>query len=86
MPVELYDKHGHKCLMFTDLNGPGTAAVQSNQFLIVDDDTGALIDPGGNLAYHELYVGMSRISRRRAFPPSSPRTPIPTSSDRSIAG
>jgi flavorubredoxin len=56
--------------MFTDLGHvPGTdghadEAVQSNQFLIVDGDTGAIIDPGGNLAYSELYLGMTRH-----FPP-----------------
>ena len=81
MPVELYDKHGHKCLMFTDLNGPGTAAVQSNQFLIVDDDTGALIDPGGNLAYHELYVGMSQH-----FPPSRLSAILASHADPDIIG
>ncbi len=81
MPVELYDKHGHKCLMFTDLNGPGTAAVQSNQFLIVDDDTGALIDPGGNLAYHELCVGMSQH-----FPPSRLSAILASHADPDIIG
>lgn len=65
MPVELFRQAGHQCLMFTDLSGPGEEAVQANQFLIVDDDTGAIIDPGGNLAYHELYLGMTRH-----FPPS----------------
>jgi len=60
MPIELYSEGGHRCLMFTDLSGHGDEAVQANQFLIVDDDTGAIIDPGGNLAYHELYLGMSR--------------------------
>ncbi len=70
MPVTLYDRDGHRCLMFTDLgHAPGTdghadAAVQSNQFLVVDGDTGAIIDPGGNLAYSELYLGMTRH-----FPP-----------------
>lgn len=65
MPVELFRRNGHLCLMFSDLSGPGEEAVQANQFLIVDDDTGAIIDPGGNLAYHELYLGMTRY-----FPPS----------------
>jgi flavorubredoxin len=60
MPVELFSTDGHRCLMFTDLSGHGDAAVQANQFLVVDDGTGAIIDPGGNLAYHELYLGMTR--------------------------
>ncbi len=51
--------------MFSDLSDEGGAAVQANQFLIVNDDTGAIIDPGGNLAYSELYLGMTKH-----FPPS----------------
>lgn len=70
MPLTLYDRGGHRCLMFTDIGHPPGAdghadeAVQSNQFLIVDGDTGAIIDPGGNLAYSELYLAMTRH-----FPP-----------------
>ncbi|MEK8031653.1 MBL fold metallo-hydrolase [Ideonella sp. DXS29W] len=65
MPEILYDHDGHRCLMFTDLgtagpDHPGDEAVQANQFLIVDQDTGAIIDPGGNLAYSELYLSMTR--------------------------
>jgi hypothetical protein len=63
MPITLYDQDGHRCLMFTDLTEEGGEAVQSNQFLIVDGDTGAVIDPGGNLAYSELYLAMTRTSR-----------------------
>jgi flavorubredoxin len=64
MPEILYDRAGHKCLMFSDLSGPLDNAVQANQFLIVDDDTGAVIDPGGNLAFNDLFVGMTQH-----FPP-----------------
>jgi flavorubredoxin len=60
MPIELFNRDGHQCLMFTDLCEEGGEAVQSNQFLIVDDGTGAIIDPGGNLAYSELYLAMTR--------------------------
>jgi len=60
MPVELYNSDGHLCLMFTDLSGHGSAAVQANQFLIVDGDAGAIIDPGGNVGFNELYLGLSR--------------------------
>lgn len=64
MALELYrDKH-HACLMFTDLIEEDGQAVQANQFLIVDDDTGAIIDPGGNLAFNELFISMGRH-----FPP-----------------
>ncbi len=65
MPVTLYNQNGHKCLMFTDLAPDETGeAVQANQFLVIDDATGAVIDPGGNLAYSELYLNMTRH-----FPP-----------------
>lgn len=64
MPVDLYNYAGHQCLMFTDLCQEGSEVVQSNQFLIIDGDTGALIDPGGNLAYGELYLAMTQH-----FPP-----------------
>ena len=66
MPITLYDQDGHRCLMFTDLTQEDGEAVQANQFLIVDGDTGAVIDPGGNLAYSELYLAMTRY-----FPPSA---------------
>lgn len=60
MPVELYRDKNHACLMFSDLIEEDGQAIQANQFLIVDDDTGAIIDPGGNLAFNELFMGMSR--------------------------
>ena len=65
MSIELYNQGGHRCLMFTDLCDGAGDAVQSNQFLIVDDGHGAVIDPGGNMAYSELYLAMTRH-----FPPS----------------
>lgn len=64
MPLELYRDNNHACYMFTDLIEEDGQAVQANQFLIVDGDTGAIIDPGGNLAYNELFMGMTRH-----FPP-----------------
>lgn len=60
MPIELYRDKDHACYMFSDLIGGDGQAVQANQFLIVDNGTGAIIDPGGNLAYNELYMGMSK--------------------------
>ena len=65
MSIELFHQGGHRCLMFTDLCDGAGDAVQSNQFLIVDDGHGAVIDPGGNMAYSELYLAMTRH-----FPPS----------------
>ena len=64
MAQELYRNARHRCLMFTDLSADGGEAVPSNQFLIVNDDTGAIIDPGGNMAYNELLLGVTRY-----FPP-----------------
>lgn len=61
MSVTLYQNGRHQCLMFTDLaDDHADEAVQSNQFLVIDGDTGVIIDPGGNLAYGELYLTMSR--------------------------
>ena len=62
MPIELYRHADHRCLMFSYLASGD--AVQANQFLIVDGDTGAVLDPGGNVAYSELYLGMTQH-----FPP-----------------
>ena len=64
MPIELYRDEHHACLMFTDLVEEDGQAVQSNQFLVVDRGMGAVIDPGGNLAFNELYLAVSRF-----FPP-----------------
>ena len=63
--IELFARDGHRVLMFTDLTEDGGEAVQSNQFLVVEGDTGAVIDPGGNLAYGELYLAMTKY-----FPPN----------------
>ncbi len=58
MPTVLFEQGSHQCLMFSDLDGG--EGVQSNQFLLVNGSTGAIIDPGGNLAYNALVVGMQR--------------------------
>ncbi len=65
MSVELFRQGPHACLMFSRMGEEdGGEAVQSNQFLLIHGDTGAVLDPGGNLAYAELYLGMTRH-----FPP-----------------
>lgn len=63
-PIELYRNGQHACLMFTDLIDEDGQAVQANQFVVVDHGVGAVIDPGGNLAFNELFLGMSHF-----FPP-----------------
>jgi len=86
MAIELYRDKTHACLMFTDLMEEDGQAVQCNQFLIVDHGTGAIIDPGGNLAFNELFMGMTRHFAPQSSPTSSPPTPTPTSSRRWTAG
>ena len=54
----LYDDGHHKCLMYTDLvKGSG---IQSNQFLIIDGDCEAVIDPGGDLTYAPLSLEIGK--------------------------
>lgn len=60
MAIELYNKNGHVCLMFTHLSDEGGEAVQANQFLVIDGQQGAIIDPGGNVAYNELLLTIGR--------------------------
>ena len=86
MAIELYKDAHHQCLMFTDLSRDHGEAVQSNQFLIVNKDTGASIDPGGNVAYNELYLGMMKYFPRKSWPRSWLRMQTRTSLLRWIAG
>lgn len=60
MAVELYNRGGHVCLAYTDLVTEDMEAVQANQFLVVDGSHCAVIDPGGNMTYHALYMALSR--------------------------
>lgn len=61
MPIELYNDGAHVCLMYADLvDEEGSDAVQANQFLVIDNGHGALIDPGGNMTYHGLFMSMAR--------------------------
>ncbi|KGT46270.1 MULTISPECIES: MBL fold metallo-hydrolase [Acinetobacter] len=61
----LFDNGEHKCIVFTSLvKGEG---IQANQFLIINDREGAVIDPGGDLTYSPLtfellkYIPLNRI-------------------------
>ena len=59
--IELFNDGKHVCLMFHDLvDDSASNAVQANQFLIVSDGEGALIDPAGNMTYNALIMAMSR--------------------------
>lgn len=56
--IVLFDNGTHKVLCFDQLvTGDG---VQSNQFLIIDHDEHALLDPGGDLTYMPLSLAVSR--------------------------
>jgi len=63
--IELFNNGTHKCLMFDNLvDDSNNQAVQANQFLIVNNGQGALIDPGGNMTYNGLLMEMHNY-----FPP-----------------
>ncbi len=67
MAIELFNDGKHLCLMFDDLVDDSSGdAVQANQFLIVDDGHGALLDPGGNMTYNGLLMSMHSY-----FPPKN---------------
>lgn len=61
MAIELYNDGKHLCLMFNDLvKSTSDDAVQANQFLVVSDGEGALIDPSGNITYNGLVLAMHK--------------------------
>lgn len=61
MAVELYNDGKHRCLAFDTLvAGEG---VQANQFLIVDGEHTALLDPGGDMTYTPLSLALGRHIR-----------------------
>lgn len=54
MAVEFFNDGQHKCIDFYDLvSGDG---IQANQFLVVNGGHSALIDPGGDLIYRDLFT------------------------------
>lgn len=55
----LFEQGNHKCLVYDNLvTGEG---IGSNQFLLIDNDHMALLDPGGELTYTPLMIELSRI-------------------------
>ena len=61
MAVELYNDGSHIVHAFYDLvDDTAGPVVQCNQFLVVDDGHGALIDPGGNMTYTGLLMDMQK--------------------------
>lgn len=54
----LYRQNGHQCISFSHLvEGYG---IQANQFLIIDENRAALIDPGGDLTYTPLNIELGK--------------------------
>ncbi|MFT0213852.1 MBL fold metallo-hydrolase [Pseudomonas sp. F1_0610] len=57
-PIVLFDNGTHQCLQFDDLvSGDG---IQSNQFLITNNNQSLLLDPGGDLTYTPLSLEISK--------------------------
>lgn len=81
MAIELYNKNGHACMMITHLGDEDGEAVQCNQFLVIHGDTGAVIDPGGNVAYNELLLTIGRF-----FPPHKLSKILASHADPDIIG
>jgi flavorubredoxin len=53
----LFDRDGHKNVMFEDLGDGGR--VQTNQHLIISGDEAVLLDPGGHKTYTRLLAELS---------------------------
>ena len=57
----LFDRDGHRCIRFSSLvKGEG---VQANQFLIIDQQRAAVLDPGGDLTYMPLTMELNKYTR-----------------------
>lgn len=57
--IELYNDGRHVPLMFNDLvDDASRTSVRANQFLIVSDGEGALIDPAGAMTFNALIMAM----------------------------
>ena len=57
----LFDNGTHKCISFTSLvKGEG---VQANQFLIIDNNRAAVLDPGGDQTYVPLTMELNKYTR-----------------------
>lgn len=65
MGIELYRDANHACVMYSDLVTEDGEAVQANQFLIVDHGHAAVVDPGGNMTYNGLFVGLQKYCNPR---------------------
>lgn len=57
----LYDDGHHKCVAFSMPHEE--ESVPSNQFLIIDGDNAAVIDPGGDLTFTPLTMGILKYTK-----------------------
>lgn len=55
----LFEQDKHKCVMFSDMSSG--EMVQANQFVVVHEGEGLLLDPGGHKVYTQLLAETSRI-------------------------
>lgn len=84
MATELFRSERHLCVAFNDLVR-GDDGVQANQFLIVDGDQSARIDPGGAPLHTPLSLALPRYVSARCRRPSSTASAISSSMIRSAA-
>jgi flavorubredoxin len=57
----LYDNGTHKCIMFSfDDESQGDSYLSVNQFLIIQNDTAILIDPGSSAVYYDMSEAVER--------------------------
>lgn len=59
--MELFSNESHSCHVFRDLV-TCKEAVQSNQFLVINGDHSALIDPGGDTTYSRLFMEVCQLT------------------------
>ena len=57
----LYDNGHHKCVAFSMPHDD--ESVPSNQFLIINGKEAAIIDPGGDLTFTPLTIGIIKHTR-----------------------
>ena len=56
MGTELFNNGDHRCIAYQGTGPDHAGSIRNNQFLIVDNGVSALLDPGGEVSYEELYT------------------------------
>ncbi len=57
----IYDRDGHRCVVFYNIFSDEREDVQTNQFLIIHGNEGLLFDPGGTKVFDVLYKRVSEF-------------------------